>query len=45
MIRACTSHISDKIYPDLHCILSLIRTTEKPAGDFMVQVIEIDLVY
>lgn len=44
MIRVGALHNSDK-KPDTDCILSLVRSVEKPAGDFMVQVIEIDLLY
>jgi len=45
MIRAGASQSSDKRHPDLDRVLSLIRTTERPAGDFLVEVIEIHLVY
>lgn len=45
MIRAGTLHSSDRRYPDLDCVLSLLKATERPAGDFMVQVMGMDLVY
>lgn len=41
-LALCTTVIRE---PDTDCILSLVRSVEKPAGDFMVQVIEIDLLY
>lgn len=43
--QSCTSYVSDRRYPNLDHVLHLIRTIERPAGDFMVQVIEIYLIH
>lgn len=45
IIRAGTSYSNGKRHPDLNCVLSLIRIIEMPSEGYMVQVIEMDLVY